>query len=396
MKNTVTVIKEGLTLQIVLLAWGSLVWNPGDLKIKGGWQEKGPLLPLEFARKSSGGRLTLVLFPGAKKIETFWALLESDNLQEVICDLAKRENTSSKNISYILTRGRKNIGADKAGAVPIIRSWARMRNVDAVVWTNLQPSFKSSFTSQEAIDYLRNLDASDIHNAEMYIRRAPAKIKTRIRSEIERTLGWYHCSAQIEQDWTPFKEAFAGRVIHRSRDNSVWAVVPDRPASFGHVMIVSWKSIRENDISDEGLFINSTHFQEIMLVAHNLAFQMKAHLTSNGESTGKKCTKVYMVSECETEHFPFHIHLYPRFGRDNKGNLFLLEKELEEARWLTSGQVEGQYDEGTSRIRKAKAVLKHQKMLIQSKEWVRSNETRQEFVQKITDWWKNYEFISTD
>ena len=39
--------------EIVVLGWGSLVWNPGDLMLKDGvWHEDGPPLPLEFSRVS--------------------------------------------------------------------------------------------------------------------------------------------------------------------------------------------------------------------------------------------------------------------------------------------------------------------------------------------------------
>jgi len=35
-------------LKFALLAWGSLVWNPGELKITGDWKKDGPCLPIEF------------------------------------------------------------------------------------------------------------------------------------------------------------------------------------------------------------------------------------------------------------------------------------------------------------------------------------------------------------
>lgn len=40
-------------MKIVVLGWGSLIWNPGDLKINSEWQKDGPTLPIEFARVSS-------------------------------------------------------------------------------------------------------------------------------------------------------------------------------------------------------------------------------------------------------------------------------------------------------------------------------------------------------
>jgi len=47
------------TAKIIVLGWGSLIWDPRELKIKNSeWQKDGPNLPIEFARISQDGRLT--------------------------------------------------------------------------------------------------------------------------------------------------------------------------------------------------------------------------------------------------------------------------------------------------------------------------------------------------
>ena len=52
-------------MKIAILGWGSLIWQPKDLKFDAniGWKEKGPILPIEFARISKDGRLALVITP---------------------------------------------------------------------------------------------------------------------------------------------------------------------------------------------------------------------------------------------------------------------------------------------------------------------------------------------
>src|SRR5450432_496013 len=45
----------------VVLAWGSLVWDPGELQTAGKFMANGPLLPIEFCRVSDDGRLTLAI-----------------------------------------------------------------------------------------------------------------------------------------------------------------------------------------------------------------------------------------------------------------------------------------------------------------------------------------------
>lgn len=50
-------------MSIIVLGWGSLVWDPNGLPIEhtnpveGAWSPDGPHLPVEFARHSSGSRI---------------------------------------------------------------------------------------------------------------------------------------------------------------------------------------------------------------------------------------------------------------------------------------------------------------------------------------------------
>jgi hypothetical protein len=48
-------------MKIVILGWGSLIWDPRDLPHQEPWLDDGPKLPLEFSRISKDRRLTLVI-----------------------------------------------------------------------------------------------------------------------------------------------------------------------------------------------------------------------------------------------------------------------------------------------------------------------------------------------
>jgi len=67
-------------MKIAYIGWGSLIWKQGSLKLRGIWQSDGPYLPVEFARVSQDGRLTLVLCRGVSSVQTLWAYAEEENL----------------------------------------------------------------------------------------------------------------------------------------------------------------------------------------------------------------------------------------------------------------------------------------------------------------------------
>lgn len=87
---------------IACLGWGSLIWEPGDLPISHEWREDGPMLPLEFARKSSDGRMTLVVCEQGTVCPTLWNTLTSSSLEEARDALAKREGLTKQKERSIL------------------------------------------------------------------------------------------------------------------------------------------------------------------------------------------------------------------------------------------------------------------------------------------------------
>lgn len=175
-------------MRIACIGWGSLVWNPGVLRVAGDWHNDGPTLPVEFARVSRDGRLTLVLTPGAKPVATLWCELDYGSADAARAALAGREGCGIHAIGLWPGPPPKHrVGAED------IEPWARHAGVDAVVWTALGPRFngddgQAPATVEEAVRYVEELGDDARAKALEYIWRAPAQIQTATRAAIEATL----------------------------------------------------------------------------------------------------------------------------------------------------------------------------------------------------------------
>jgi hypothetical protein len=181
-------------VKIAVLGWGSLIWCPRNLQIKGQWNENGPLLPIEFARLSRDGRLTLVLYPGADKVQTLWGYSVYEDLDQAIENLREREETIRERIGFVsIPEGTSNCQVVPQ-VLDSIRQWAVEREFDAVIWTDLPSNFKKEtgmdINEDNVIIYLKDLTGDELKEAEKYIRRAHGQVMTKIRRRIEDELDW--------------------------------------------------------------------------------------------------------------------------------------------------------------------------------------------------------------
>jgi len=263
--------------------------------------------------------------------------------------------------------------------------------MEAVIWTDLPSNFRP--TAKRVTNHLKILNASALKDAETYVRRTPSRIKTKIRKALENEYRWTFVDNPEERDWSPLKRDLKERLIHRSTDDSYWVGVPREPATFGHLIAISWKGHQEQDITDKGLFMDRGHIGQMIRTIHDIAYEMKTSLTMTGEADEKECRKVYLVSECETENFPFYFHLIPRFEGDKKGHLYLFQKELEEARWITKeGEKEKRIQNNYVRVAEIEPILHYHKWLLLSNKWARLKKDRKKFVKKNMKWWKKHSF----
>jgi len=175
-------------MKIVSLGWGSLIWNPGDLKCSPEWQADGPALPIEYARVSRDGRITLVIVEGGPTSPVLWSPLTVDNIDEAVKMLAAREDTDDLGrIGRWLPGGKGDyLGLD------VIAAWATERQFDGVVWTALPPGFKDSRGTKPAlrdlISHINGLTVEQRASAAEYVEKTPKQIATDYRPALEKVL----------------------------------------------------------------------------------------------------------------------------------------------------------------------------------------------------------------
>jgi hypothetical protein len=177
---------------IAILGWGSLLWeiHPEFDKQHREWQLDGPMLKLEFSRKSKSrnGALTLVIDrKHGQECQVAYAVSQREKLEDTICDLRSREGTTSENIGYFSSDGPRHRARDQQ-SLDAIRQWAAEENIHAVVWTDLGGSFndvpKEGFV-RSAIQHLQGLPLDGKANAAEYIWRAPKFVATALRTAIQ-------------------------------------------------------------------------------------------------------------------------------------------------------------------------------------------------------------------
>src|SRR5579863_4460969 len=195
-------------MEIAIIGWGSLIWDPRNLSIKTRWRSDGPKLSIEYVRISDRGRrMTLVIHAGDREApvseqETYWALSGMDELDAAIENLRAREDTPNPdNIHCILAGGQVYNGDPPTFVRNEINSWlARHRDVDACIWTGLESNWEEArgreFQVEDALRYAAELekavtDAKDtvardqaiktLGQAREYVGKTPSRIQTGLR-----------------------------------------------------------------------------------------------------------------------------------------------------------------------------------------------------------------------
>lgn len=170
-------------MTIACLGWGSLIWDPRDLPLAGDWKNDGPELPLEFARQSADGRMTLVVVHHDEPVPTLWAPLAVSNLGAGIEALGMREGVT---ILGAIGRTPHHDPADYISDQ--VAAWAKRKGLVGVVWTNLKPGFVGKRgqvpTLEEIRRYIDTMSPDARVRATKYVEAAPLQIRTPYRGAL--------------------------------------------------------------------------------------------------------------------------------------------------------------------------------------------------------------------
>jgi len=178
--------------RIAILGWGSLIWDPQNLCYNGEWYKDGPSLPVEFARISEEGILTLVLYSNAKKVQVLWTYSNKVIISEAMHNLSEREKCPIESIGFIDLKTQES----RCEVVPELKNeivtWAKGKKFDAVVWTELSSNFSEKrngkkFNEGNVFEYLNELYDNKIRGekAEEYFYNTYHKINTGLNEKID-------------------------------------------------------------------------------------------------------------------------------------------------------------------------------------------------------------------
>ena len=179
--------------KIAILGWGSLLWDPRPAfdEQHGPWAFDGPSLKLEFSRRSQSrlGALTLVIDPKhGQACEVAYSLSTRSNADEAIRDLRCREGVAVEGIGYFYAEGPRRHGRDVASLVAI-SAWAIERQLDVVIWTDLDGHFhnvsKRDFV-RTAVRHIQGLTPEGKAKAAEYVWRAPDFVQTSVRTALQK------------------------------------------------------------------------------------------------------------------------------------------------------------------------------------------------------------------
>jgi hypothetical protein len=150
------------------------------------------MLPVEFARISENGRLTLVVLPGYEnQCKVLWITSQHHSVESAISNLAAQEGINPEHatgsIHGVLATGERLGNVLNEVAAPVCAWMNSVPNLRASIWTGLgegtrwQEHGYDGFTVANALDYLSGLQGEMRRSNAEYFTKAPRSIRTPVR-----------------------------------------------------------------------------------------------------------------------------------------------------------------------------------------------------------------------
>ena len=168
-------------MTIACLGWGSLIWRNEGLCCDQVWRPDGPMLPIEFARMSRGGEVTLVILEGVPPVPVLWSQMHIQSVAAARENLRIREGRTKREwIGYWSMETM-----EKFPCSDVIGTWAQSKGISGVVWTALPSKWGAEVgkrpTLPEITNHLSDLPPEARALARRYILEASVQIATPFR-----------------------------------------------------------------------------------------------------------------------------------------------------------------------------------------------------------------------
>lgn len=184
------VYRGRVQMRIAIIGWGSLIWAPRELALESRWHKDGPELPVEFARRSGGGRLTLVTLQSSELQRTYWATSRFGSLDAARENLRMREGTPRVASIHWASKADSHDASDAVARR--VQAWLVAQDkLDGAVWAGLEPTLSEHNVVATAVAYLMSLsEGTETYRlAHEYMVKAPPQIQTPVRKAMQQR-GW--------------------------------------------------------------------------------------------------------------------------------------------------------------------------------------------------------------
>jgi hypothetical protein len=282
-------------VKIVILGWGSLLWEQHDEfdNQHDGWQLDGPTLRLEFSRVSHTRKdaLTLVIDENnGQACRVAYAISRREKPEDAIGDLRCREETLVGYIGFYFANGSRLAQSHNIGSLENIRSWAKEKRIDVVIWTDLVSNFQDKsrhgeqFSISSALSHIQLLDAEGKAKAAEYVWRAPEFIDTPLRKALQSKPWFKMPKKQLQPTQYPQAIQFSEQLTN----SDLWIAKAGELLKAADILklevVKYWSELRGEDSASTTQIVQGAYF---LLIAYAIENYFKALLIYSNQKSLK-------------------------------------------------------------------------------------------------------------